>query len=521
MKLKLCIPKSLLLAALLHVFLSFESFSQDPVVLQPWMQVEGTYNGQRLGQNVGFAGKIDDSTKITASDVNGIKMYHIKSPNDTVPRFFFSGYNCSLGDFNGDGIQDLLVNGKPTKIYLGIIVGVFDTIPFFTKNMEPNGYAFGRRVAVGKINEDLFDDLIITDAGYPNGNNVGRVYIFFGGMQMDTIPSYILNGGYNRSGFGWNVATGDLNTDGIDDIIVRGYDSNNPVSNQRFPYIKVFLGGNTIDTTTWKYIKGILTSSFGLSCFDVNGDGVKDLLWTNYSIADSMNSVYIHFSQNNNIDTLPSLVLPNSWAQNVTNAGDMNGDGYDDILISSNGSDQGGNSYIFIYSGGPKMDIHFDAAVGLGGVSNLGAFGSIVGIGDVNNDSYSDILVGAPEFQWFSEKGKWFVFLGDSGIPITTIRVEDFSPPENFVLFQNFPNPFNPTTIISWQSSVFSHTTIKIFDLLGSEITTLIDEEKPGGAYEVEFDGSKLSSGVYYYKLTLTDSQGNKQTQTKSMVLIK
>lgn len=496
-------------------------FSQQPVVLQPWMQVEGTYNGQKLGSSVGFAGKIGDSTIITASDINGIRMYHIKTPNDTVPRFFFSGDNCSLGDFNGDGVEDLVVSGNPIKIYLGISEGVFDTIPFFEKHQESEGYAFGRCSAVGNLNGDEYDDLIVTDAGYPNLNFIGRAYIFLGGDVMDTIPNYILNGDSIRVNFGWNVASGDLNYDGFDDIIIRGYDSNNPVSNQRFPYLKIFLGGNIINTTTWKYIEGTRTSSFGLACFDVNGDDVKDLLWTNYSSVDSMNSVYIHYSENNDIDTLPSLILPNSWAQNVTNAGDMNGDGFNDILISSNGNDQGGNSYIFVYSSGPNMDTNFDAAVGIGGVSNLGAFGSIAGIDDVNVDGYDDILVGAYAYQWFTEKGKWFIFLGDSSIPVTSVEDEENNTPKDFALFQNYPNPFNPKTVIGYQLSVIGNVKITVYDILGKEVAVLVNEEKSAGEYKTEFNGSNLSSGVYYYKLILTDSNGNKQSETKSMILIK
>ena len=498
--------------------------AQNEWVLQPWMEVEGDTSMQRLGLEVGYFGKKGDTAIVSVTEAqNVIKVYYLTTPADTIPRYTLTGYNCSTGDFNGDGIKDLLVNGNPTEIYLGISPGVFDTIPFFVKYQEPEGYAFGRRIAVGKINGDIYDDLVVTDAGYPDGNNIGRVYLFWGGMQMDTVPSYIVSGGYSRSGFGWNVTTGNLNNDEYDDIIVRGYDSNNPVSSQRFPYLRIFLGGNTIDTAAWKYFRGTLTSSFGLASFDVNGDGVKDLLWTNYSLIDSMNSVYIHFSENNDIDTLPSLVLSSNWAQNVADAGDMNGDGYEDILISSNGSDQGGSSYIFVYSGGPKMDENFDAAAGIGGVSNLGAFGSIAGVGDINGDGLDDILVGAYAYKWFTEKGKWFIFLGDSSIPVTSVREKELSQPEDFVLYQNYPNPFNPRTVIGYNLSVISNVQITIYDVLGKEITTLVNEEKFAGEYETEFDAQKykLSSGIYYYKITLTDSKGNKQTQTKSMVLIK
>jgi hypothetical protein len=88
--------------------------------------------------------------------------------------------------------------------------------------------------------------------------------------------------------------------------------------------------------------------------------------------------------------------------------------------------------------------------------------------------------------------------------------------PTEFVLHQNYPNPFNPGTKISWHSPVSSWQTLKIYDVLGNEIKTLIDEYKPAGNYEVTFDASELSSGVYLYKLTIDDF-----VKTKKLILIK
>ncbi len=489
--------------------------------LQPWIQVVG-YKGQNLGSSVSFIGKIGDSTQISVSDINGINMYRIKSLTDTVPRFYFPGNKCILGDFNGDGIQDLVVGGNPTKIYLGKAPGVFDTIAFFTKYQEPNGYDFGEKIAVGKINGDKYDDLVVTDQFYPNGFGQGKVYVFFGGIKIDTVPNYTFLGDSILNGLGLGVATGDLNNDGFDDIVVKGYDQSGtgPNGTIAFSYIKIFQGGNQIDTVAWKYIKGGDNGGRGVASFDINGDGVKDLLWCNYSPKDSSQSIYIHFSNNGNIDTIPSTVLPNHLAYNLANAGDMNGDGYNDIVISGNGSDQGGNSYIFVYSGGPKMDTKFDAAVGLGGESDIGLLGSITNIGDINNDGYADILVGAKNYQWGSYQGWFGILLGSSNIP-TGIKEEKKIMPTIFTLLQNYPNPFNPSTTISYQLSAYSHITLNVYDVLGKEIKLLIDKEQLAGKYTINFDGSKLASGVYFYTLTATDGFGKSQSETKSMLLIK
>ncbi len=92
----------------------------------------------------------------------------------------------------------------------------------------------------------------------------------------------------------------------------------------------------------------------------------------------------------------------------------------------------------------------------------------------------------------------------------------EVTTPTFFLLEQNYPNPFNPSTIISWQSPVGSRQALKIYDLLGNEVATLVDEYKPAGSYEVDFDASGLSSGIYFYKL-----QAGNFVATKKMILMK
>lgn len=88
--------------------------------------------------------------------------------------------------------------------------------------------------------------------------------------------------------------------------------------------------------------------------------------------------------------------------------------------------------------------------------------------------------------------------------------------PSDYELSQNYPNPFNPNTVIRYQLPTSSHTTLKVYDVLGTEIVKLVDEEKPAGIYEVDFNGESLNSGIYFYTLT----SGNFQ-QTKKLILLK
>lgn len=104
--------------------------------------------------------------------------------------------------------------------------------------------------------------------------------------------------------------------------------------------------------------------------------------------------------------------------------------------------------------------------------------------------------------------------------PGATTVGDNTKVPSGFSLEQNYPNPFNPTTKVSWQSPVSSWQTLKVYDLLGNEVATLVDEYKEAGFYEISFDASGLSSGIYFYKLEI---KGDKSfyTDMKKMILMK
>lgn len=104
----------------------------------------------------------------------------------------------------------------------------------------------------------------------------------------------------------------------------------------------------------------------------------------------------------------------------------------------------------------------------------------------------------------------------DGTYKYSNIAEVEFVLPLEFSVEQNYPNPFNPVTTISWQSPENGHQALVIYDVLGNEVVKLMDEVKPAGRYEVSFNASGLSSGVYFYKVT-----SGKFVETRKMLLMK
>jgi len=103
-----------------------------------------------------------------------------------------------------------------------------------------------------------------------------------------------------------------------------------------------------------------------------------------------------------------------------------------------------------------------------------------------------------------------------TGITDPTIDVNDVSLLNSYSLSQNYPNPFNPSTKINYSVGEPGYVQLKVYNILGVEIASLINEQKKAGSYAVDFNASKLSSGVYFYSITV-----NNFTQTRKMILEK
>jgi len=120
-----------------------------------------------------------------------------------------------------------------------------------------------------------------------------------------------------------------------------------------------------------------------------------------------------------------------------------------------------------------------------------------------------------------------YIFVGSDGNgvfrsinPTTSVENEISKIPSEYLLSQNYPNPFNPTTTITYQIPEREFVTLKVYDILGREIATLVNEEKPAGSYEVEFNSHSgevrnLTSGIYFYQI-----KAGEYSETKKMILL-
>jgi hypothetical protein len=125
---------------------------------------------------------------------------------------------------------------------------------------------------------------------------------------------------------------------------------------------------------------------------------------------------------------------------------------------------------------------------------------------------------------WFLVGGTFFVRAEISYVNNTTGLVEErILDPVSFKLSQNHPNPFNPSTVISYSLGTNGYTTLKVYDVVGREVATLVNEAKPPGEYTVQWDASNMPSGTYFYRLQATSLSDPTKTftQTRKLVLLK
>ncbi|MHB8336561.1 MAG: T9SS type A sorting domain-containing protein [Ignavibacteriaceae bacterium] len=145
--------------------------------------------------------------------------------------------------------------------------------------------------------------------------------------------------------------------------------------------------------------------------------------------------------------------------------------------------------------------------------TNNGTSWTEVNSGLANNYVNAFVISGTTLFAGTNGNGVWRRTLSEM---VTLIKDKRNDLPADFSLAQNYPNPFNPTTTINYLVPKTSLVTIMVYDILGNEVANLVNEEKPVGNYKVEFKASKLSSGIYFYRM-----QAGSFVETKKLILMK
>ena len=338
---------------------------------------------------------------------------------------------ASAGDVNNDGFADLIVGawGYDAGGFDAGRAYVFsgqtgDTLYVFTGEAEDDG--FGVSVAsAGDVDNDGFDDLIVgaywNDAG---GFNAGRAYVF-SGQTGNTI--YVFTGEAAEDLFGWSVASaGDVNNDGFDDLIVGAYANDAGGTNAGRAYVFSGLNGDIIYVFTGEMENDWFGWSVA-SAGDVNNDGFDDLI-VGASISNAggitAGRAYVFSGQNGDtIYVFTGEAAHDGLGFSVASAGDVNNDGFVDLIVGAPGNDSDGNNagraYVFSGLNGDTLYIFTGEAAG----DNFGI--SVASAGDVNNDNYDDLIVGARfNDAGGNNAGRAYVFSGQTGVTLNVFTGE-------------------------------------------------------------------------------------------------
>jgi FG-GAP repeat/FG-GAP-like repeat len=321
----------------------------------------------------------------------------------------------SSKDFNGDGYADLAVgesgfpNGGRAQVFFG---GPGSTFDITNDGYIPNpgtGMQFGRRVASGRdFNGDGFADLMI--------GAVGSAYVFFGqaGARLAS-PRYLALAGGLNEGFGETIAAaGDLNGDGLSDLAVGAPNSSSLGVNTGRVYI--YLGGSLGSPS--EMLDGARANEmFGsyVSGGDMNGDGLAELLVTAGGFSDDFHSApcaaYLFWGDRaEKLATKQALTLVGESTKvcsfRAIIAGDLDGDGFADAVAAINPTPVN----LMIFSGGHQVSAEAKFVEKLG--SGSGFTGSMIPAGDVNGDGFDDVGFGG------EQGGNLYLGKGGPGIPL-------------------------------------------------------------------------------------------------------
>jgi len=338
----------------------------------------------------------------------------------------YFGYSVSgAGDVNNDGYADLIVGADGNDaggsaagrayVYSGQTGGLL-----YTFTGAAAGDQFGYSVSgAGDVNNDGYADVIVgalyNDVG---GTNAGRAYVYSG--QSGALL-YTFTGAAADDLFGCSVSgAGDVNNDGYADLIVGAWYNDAGGGNAGRAYVYSGQTGNLLYTFTgaaaYDYF-GISVSGAG----DVNNDGYADLIvgadW-NDAGGGNAGRAYVYSGQTGALlYTFTGEAAGNQFGRSVSGAGDVNNDGYADLIVGAWGNDAGGTSAGRAYVFSSQEICSYEELYAFTGAAAGDQFGnSVSGAGDVNDDGFADLIVSAP---WNDAGGDWagraYVYSGQTG----------------------------------------------------------------------------------------------------------
>jgi hypothetical protein len=359
----------------------------------------------------------------------------------------------TAGDVNGDGYADVIVGtpydnygaaaaGRAT-VYHGSASGLSATANWTTESDQGEGWMGASVSAAGDVNGDGYADVIVSAHGYDNGEvDEGRVFVFHGSASgLSTTPNWTAESHQAEAYFGLSVgAAGDVNGDGYADVIVGAFYYTRSERHEGAAFIwfgsAAGLGANGDPTNADWIVYGeqasaVLGSSVG-TAGDVNGDGYSDVVvgapgYTNGETGEGRAFVYYGSATGPSTTadwTAESNQANAGFSRAMATAGDVNGDGYDDLIIGAHAYDTGlvdaGRVYVF-----------YGSAHGLPGTPGWMADGdqasaylgwSVGTAGDVNGDGYADIIMGAVLYDNGSliDAGKAVLYHGSASGPGAT-----------------------------------------------------------------------------------------------------